>query len=310
MKIKSFIYRQKQRIRYHLAINEVDKQIAEINRYEEKILLTRKGYLIKPLSFILPARKYDYIFSQFDLFISNAKRLNGEYRIKDNYLQFSWDRITVHISTASDLYIINEIFVEKCYHFRIPRNESVSIIDIGMNVGLASLYFASLPFVKDIFSFEPFKPTYNVAAVNLSFNPSLASKILTFDYGLGKKNEILKVPYNSMNPGINTSVGDKSSNVQGSILENIHIKIARNEIERILETRPDGIFMIKMDAEGAEYGIFDNLFELPLDKRIIGIMLEWHKNGPDELEDSLIQNGFNIFSFNLNKKTGFIYAIR
>lgn len=310
MSLKDLIYRQKQRLRYHFAKNDLERQIAEINRFTEQINILGENYLIKPLSLLLPRSRYDFIFNRFDLFISNCQRLNGEYLIRDNYLIFTWDNISIHLENAGELFIINEIFVNKCYQFRLPQHKNVKIIDIGMNVGYAALYFASLPWVKEVFAFEPFKSSIDAANINFSLNPALSPKIHPFNYGLGDKEEVLEAHFNPQNPGINTTTQDHPRLTDAEITETVFLKTARNEIDGILKSNTEERFMIKIDAEGAEYGILRNLFSQKLGEQIVGFMIEWHLKGPTELEDHLLGAGFKIFSFYLKQSTGIIYAYR
>lgn len=310
MKLNSFIYRQKQRIKYRLASDKVTKQIAEINRFEERVKPIKGYYYIKNLSFYLPKDKYDFVFFNFELLIRNSVRLDGQYSLLDGSLIFAWDRYKIKINNAGDLFIINEIFVEKCYYFRLPGNSTVNIIDIGMNVGLASLFFASLPYVQEVFGFEPFKPTYDLAKINFSLNQKWLNGIHTYNYGLGDKAEQLKINYDRNNPGLNTT-SMTNLNIDKSLdSEVVSIKLAIQEINNLLKSCPNDKFIIKLDAEGSEFKILKNLFSQKSDPRIIGIMLEWHSKGSIELENILIKENFKLFSFNSNKRTGLIYGFR
>lgn len=310
MKISSFLYRQRQRFIYHTTKDEIKKQIAEINRFGERIHIQKGSYYIKEIDFKIPNKKFDFIFTQFDLFISNKKRLGGKYIIDDNELLFKWDYHILNINSASVLFIINEILVSKCYQFRLPNEQKVSIIDIGMNVGIASLYFASLPYVNEIFSFEPFNLTFEFALKNLSLNPKLSTKIHPMKYGLGSKAQLIKSFFNNNNLGINSVVQKNQISDGPTFSDILEIKNASKEVNKILNDRPQDNFVIKLDAEGAEYKIIKDLFRHRLNSRIIGIIIEWHKNGPDEIENYLLKEDFKLYSSTLKQNTGLIYAFR
>ena len=179
-----------------------------------------------------------------------------------------------------------------------------------MNVGLASLYFASLPYVEEIYGFEPFKPTFELAVNNLSLNTELALKINIENSGLGKCEKIIEIPYNVDNPGLNKSKTNDDGMEKPDIQERITIKTAINEIDHILTKNPDDDFIIKIDTEGAEYEIIESIFSKKLNERIIGCMIEWQKENPDQIENFLLNADFKLFSFIQNKNTGMVYAFR
>ena len=69
------------------------------------------------------------------------------------------------------------------------------VLDVGMNFGTATLYFANQPNVTRVYSFEPFVPTYEEAVRNMHLNPRLHQKIATHAYGLGFKDERVEALY-------------------------------------------------------------------------------------------------------------------
>ena len=58
------------------------------------------------------------------------------------------------LKNNADEMVFREIFIDECYNISFPC-DSV-LIDIGMNVGYASLFFASNSKIKEIFGYEPF----------------------------------------------------------------------------------------------------------------------------------------------------------
>ena len=83
----------------------------------------------------------------------------------------------IHLSSFSPnlLFTATSVLINNEYNFSI--NEPYVMIDIGYNIGITSLIFAQNENIKQIYGFEPFKPTYNNALENLSQNPLLSSKI-------------------------------------------------------------------------------------------------------------------------------------
>ena len=289
----------------------VDKKIELINRDKEKIINTENEYFLKEADLLIYKKvKFNFVLDRLELLVSNKKKLSGSYKIVNDELYFYFDNKVLLISNVSDIFIINEIFVERCYNFKLPFNESVVIIDIGMNVGLASLFFAEKSQVNKVYAFEPFLPTYELAFKNFELNPNLSKKIKAYNFGLGKKDERISVNYNSEKPGINTTL-NKSPWFENDIYEEIEIKSAIEVIlEIIKEVETSSSIALKIDCEGAEYAIFESLFSQRLPEQIKMIILEWHFQGSDKLEEPLLMNGFKIFSTSLGKDSGLIYATR
>src|SRR5688500_18445198 len=158
MGFKDFLYRQHQRIQYHTCHDLTTKRIAEINRFKKIIESSGEGHRVPVLNVVLPLNEFDFIFqdSTFELFFTLPAKLLGHYQIADNRLFLCFADLKLEITSRSELYIINEVYFERCYHFLLPYNEMVHVIDIGMNVGIASLFFAGLAQVKQVHSYEPF----------------------------------------------------------------------------------------------------------------------------------------------------------
>lgn len=311
MQLRNFLYRQGQRLRYHMANDPIEKRIAEINFHERRITVQSDGYYINSLGLLLPLSGFSFLFHIriFELFLSNASRLSGTYSYENNVLLFSFRGCRIRITGASELFIINEIFVQNCYNFKIPGSGKVGVIDIGMNAGLASLFFASQSNVEKVISFEPFKPTFDKALANFQLNPQLQSKIFPNNIGLGNENTSLNVQYNSDNPGINSvTVGQGVDHAKAN--ETVLLKEARSVINDIILENKDFDFVVKIDTEGAEYPIFESLFADRLNVKIRGFFIEWHTHGPAALEEKLIGEKFSIASLVLNDNTGLIYAFR
>ncbi len=110
-------------------------------------------------------------------------------------------RIEAVLKAFSDLVIFEEIYLKNIYRF-VTGKDTV-LFDIGMNIGLASLFFASKGFIRKVYGFEPIRPTYERALENLSLNgSSLTDKIEGYDYGLGERDDEQTVAYLKDNPGI------------------------------------------------------------------------------------------------------------
>ncbi len=307
--MKEFLYRQKQRLKYHLSSDNVLKRIAEINAYQPKITISQDKYTIDEINLSLPKGKFDFVFGHvaFNYLINNQKALKGAYELVEDTLYFSFGGIKVAITSASELFIINEIYIELCYNFQIPNDGKITVMDIGMNVGLASLFFASLAQVEEVHAFEPFKPTYRQAEVNFALNPQLSSKVKRYNFGLTNGIKTMEVAYNHGNKGINSTTSNKRLSVDTSI-EKVELKDAANCLSSLCKT--DTHIVLKVDTEGGEYEIFESFSKNGFSKNIKVVMIEWHFLGAGKLEKLLTSEGFICFSLKHGMESGLIYAAR
>ncbi len=193
--------------------------------------------------------------------------------------------------------IVEEIFKNEEYNFDIGT-ESV-VIDIGMNIGLASLYFAARDDVKEVYGFEPFKPTFEQAVFNFRINEKYAKKIHPYNYGLGNEDKELILEYYSGAPGRMSTVKSveeiRPSRKNETKKEVVQIKNAAKDISSIVERHKDKKIIIKCDTEGSEKEIFESLDSKGILKNIDMIMLEYHFSYDVPLLDILRRNGFAFF---------------
>lgn len=202
-----------------------------------------------------------------------------------------------HIFEGDGILIVEEIFKNDEYNFDI--GEETVVIDIGMNIGLASLYFASRDDVKAVYGFEPFGPTYEQAMFNFKINEKLASKIYPHNYGLGDKDKELTLEYYSRAPGRMSTVKSideiRHSTKYATKTESVTIKESCKEISAIIEQNKNTKIVIKCDTEGSEKEIFESLDSPGLLKEIDVIMLEYHFSYDRPIVEILKRNGFVYF---------------
>jgi len=229
---------------------------------------------------------------------------NEDLIIEINSLKF-------FVQTEEEIFILKEVFLDGIYNI-IDNGHNV-LIDIGMNVGITSLFLASRG-NKKIFSYEPFKPTFDQALRNFKLNPQFITYIEPSNFGLGEKNETLVVDYfyelkgNMSISGIPQGI-QKNGNKTNQ--ETIIIKDVNEILKPILKSHEGFDFILKIDCEGSEYAIINSLNKENLLTEIKSIMVEWHSKGPEPIVEILSKAGFTIFSFTpLSKSVGMIYAVR
>ena len=257
-------------------------------------------------------QEYFNIF-EFDLSLINfyltsysiTPHRNNSFILRDRETD---KEISVIIDSNHTLQLYREIFIYTPYAF--SSNEDCVVMDVGMNIGFASLFFANKNQVKSVYGYELVTDTFHKSAFNFELNTVLKSKIKPFGFGLGDKNSQLDIPYappGSVGASINDfMILDKMQKKRTTVL----IKDIQNEIVSIFEKHKLPI-ILKLDCEGAEYDIIQRLYELQLFRFIKTIMIEWHIKGPDQIVNKLVSSGFEVFS-NLipaHMPMGFIYGV-
>ncbi|MFK5894848.1 MAG: FkbM family methyltransferase [Pseudomonadota bacterium] len=276
------------------------------------ISINKNQINFKKLELIIDKDKFTYFLAAYEHALLLNKQEKVSFKVVKNKLYICIDNLKFEIQTSEEVFILREIFVECVYNFNTTKPvEDYVVIDIGMNVAIASCYFASKKNISKVISFEPFKPTYNQALTNISLN-QLEKKIEAHNFGLGGHDEVLEVEYS---PEFRGQVGvhgtdSIKSQIKKTQKEKIEIKDASPVLEKVCLDNNNSRFILKIDCEGAEYELIKRV-PVNLLQRTDIIMMEWHIKGPEEIENWLINLGFSFMSFNATSKSiGMIYAIR
>lgn len=258
---------------------------------------------LKNFSLIVQAKNYvinlDEKFSNFK--ISNHK---------EGFLVRFLD-LEVYIESLEEFNILNEVFVNNEYNYNTTENSV--LIDIGTNIGTTSLFFSRLGFIKAIYAFEPIVDTFKQAEYNFRLNKNV-SKIKSFkNVGLGMTNHTDTFLFNKRikgNTGIRGRLSPSYSSNKFVEERQVLIREASCEFEEIFRELNKEKVIVKMDCEGAEYEIIKNLHKSGILNKIDVLLIEWHDQGSNIIEDTLLDSGFYFFSQNLSPITGMIYAFK
>ncbi len=207
---------------------------------------------------------------------------------------------------------LNEVLLRQDYGFSWSSGQYV-VVDIGMNVGFASLTKANDPHVLHVYGFEPIAKTYQLAQRNFSMNPELESKISAFNFGLSDKDEQVEVRFCNNEIMSVSSEGTFDSCFWGEVsTEIIDLRRASEVISDIVRRHPGVPIFLKCDCEGAEFKIFRDLASHGLLDKLSIVVVEWHGQPPDPLVSVLTSAGFACFNqvINVEWKVGMIRAAR
>jgi FkbM family methyltransferase len=216
-----------------------------------------------------------------------------------NNVQFSFLNHPVFFrGIYSDYAMFEQIFIEKQYQLPITINAQ-SIIDLGANVGYASVYFANkFPSAK-ITALEPEKNNHATALTNTK---NYANITLLHGAVWDKSEDINLVDNGLGEAGFMVEKGSGNNIVRGYTVE---------EIMQLMNITT--IDILKIDIEGAEKEIFETNYEnwIPNTKIIIVETHDRYKKGTSKAifntiskyDFSLELSGENLILINNNLVT-------
>ncbi|MEP6582773.1 MAG: FkbM family methyltransferase [Ginsengibacter sp.] len=289
-----------------MAVYNIEKDEYEI--YNDKIHF-------KQLELEIPVSKSGPILERHQNAILLSKKGGFKFFVnEDGELIAGNKNIQIKINDEEELFILSEVFLEGAYNLISPTSKKIALIDVGMNVGITTLFFASKENVDKVFSFEPFEPTYSLALQNIALNKSYADKIVANNFGLAKEKAQIYVPYSSKEKGrmgtkgLPKSEGYIASNVSKQLM---NLKSASEEFSKIEEQVKDHFVICKIDTEGAEYEIIDSLYNANLISIPDIYFIEWHEIKPDDIVSKLKASNYHVIetAFSL-LHSGMIYAIK
>lgn len=255
---------------------------------------------------------FDLLFHSKDYILNLNKKFENLAIInhKDGFM-ISFLDLNIYVESNEEFHILNEIFVRNDYDF-ISSSKAI-VIDIGANIGITSLFFSRFDYVDKIYAFEPVKDTFEQAQYNLSLNAKIHKVECIKNIGLGKnsrKELFLFDKYCKGNTGLRGKSSPSYSNNDNALEREVQIEEAALEINEIIKATKDRKIIVKMDCEGGEYEIVENLYKSEIINQIDVLLLEWHDNGSQVIEEMLINSGFDFFSRSYDSISGMIYAYK
>jgi FkbM family methyltransferase len=199
---------------------------------------------------------------------------------------------TVNFYQWADLsYLIYEIFAQKAYLFS-STNPNPYIIDCGSNIGMATLFFNKLYPNATILAFEPDPQTF--AALQKNIIDNQLTNVTAINKALLDKQGVIEFPqYNGLAgyPGMSLYIQNATQSPQR------FVSIAATQLSHYID-RP--IDLVKIDVEGAEGAIINDLTQAKKLALIHEIIIEYHiRNAPlneslGHIISTLEQNNFDV----------------
>jgi FkbM family methyltransferase len=228
-----------------------------------------------------------------------------------SYFIINIEGLKFKVASLSNMAVLYEIFVQKLYEVGLYNNDVV-VIDIGMNVGVASLYFANNSSVKAVYAYEPFPETYKEALNNFILNPKVSSKIIPFNLGIS--NSTCSRTIALYDSGVLSASTIENNDNYGKVMNkeiSVNMLSIIDLMSKVHIDFPLNKLVLKIDCEGEEYGIFDMLKTTNYLDKVDCILLEWHEKGVESLAAILKSNGFQYFHAPNDKlESGMLYSFR
>ncbi len=227
---------------------------------------------------------------------------------KENGFQVKFSDFQFYVESAEDIFIIKEVFVDGDYGLNTTK--PAIVLDIGMNIGITSIFFSQFNFVHNIYGFEPIPFTYEMAFKNIASNARASAKCELFNYGLSDKNGQNTFHFDSNNKG-KTGI-ESHARGKGKLSKSVEVELKKSSeiINKLIALNPNKSVVVKMDCEGSEYAIFKDLDESGTLAKIDILLIEWHFYGSEALERILLKYNFDCNVRNLSTQSGFIFACR
>lgn len=276
-------------------------------------IITKNKYEFLDENCVYYVSPHDSLHQYLDVIILRSVHYDGEINLEIEFNKTKVKPILINekkfesfFNNRESFYTLKEIFYDKCYDSEIvkPEPNDEVVVDIGANLGFFSLYAHSVG-VKKIYCFEPDPKNF----ITLLENTKNLENVFCNNFAISDRVDILPFCFSEI-----YSSGSHLKKFKD--LTNEHYTHQTNvitiNIEKIFEFfRLDFIDYLKLDCEGAEIDIFENIDSLYLN-RIKKISLEFHSiEIMNTIKKILLSNNFIIEKENFlhnSDSVGMIFA--
>lgn len=208
-----------------------------------------------------------------------------ENSIQESTVQFGGRSIPFHhFNNPLSLKICKEIFEGRTYPQHPVFGEAQVIVDIGANIGAATVFFAANHPRARIFSFEPTPSTFELLARNAASLPQVKS----FPFGLSDQDGECLIYQGNQDSVTNSILKSPEASGPGTRIQ------LRNALEVLQSEKIDRIDILKIDTEGCEVPILQTLRCLLPEVGVV--FLEYHSEKDRLILDSLLAPTHTLFS--------------
>lgn len=269
--------------------------------------------LVKELDLEITRSRHQFIIERLRYLLALRDRADAAFSLNDEAeLVVTMGQLRVIVRTRDNLGVLHEVFVEQVYNIRSA--DPCVVWDIGMNVGYASLYFATRSEVVAVYGYEPFQDTFAACLQNIALNPAAAAVITAVNAGVSDASTVVSREYSAQYQGRMSTLPERPSAVPRDTVmreEQVAVKGAVDVLTSIVEAHPGLDLYAKIDCEGSEYAILSALLDAGKLRCIKAFAIEWHDGDPGALTRQLTSAGFSsIETHHPAGRYGSIYAFR
>jgi len=232
--------------------------------------------------------------------------------ISTSGFQLSVNGLLFNVHSLSNMAVLYEVFIEQIYSVSLLPKDLV-VMDIGMNVGVASQYFANMNQVVAVYGYEPFLETYQEALENIRLNSVLAKKIICNNFGVSNISEQREISFFDSGLLSASTIINSTNNYGKDATKNITVtlKSITEVFDTVINDYPSNPILLKIDCEGEEYVIFEMLSKTSYLQKVSCALIEWHENGADSIITVLKENNFQLLLLpHASENCGMIYAFK
>ena len=141
-------------------------------------------------------------------------------------------------------------------YLELPQEST--ILDIGANIGMFSLSYASMFKKAEIHCFEPVPFIYNYLNQNLKVNPNLSSNVHAHNFGMSScvERKQLSIPVPQQHERYNKELDIRLYSVHGQGKEKFEAQFIPLD-QWVKESQINTLNFIKIDVEGYEYSVLE-----------------------------------------------------
>src|SRR5215211_233929 len=252
---------------------------------QEVWILAQRAWRLVRSPFLPASLKSRAVRTQ--ILLSVRRFLNaGDGKVQARVLDFE---VTAH-SLQLLSYLFQEIFVDGDYFF-VSRKADPFIIDCGSNIGMSILFFKTLYPNAKIIGFEPEESTYALLRKNIGSNGLKGVRV--YQVALGMEDTTTSFFVDPEQPGSLLMSTNKARLPKKEIL------VRQRKLSAFIDREVD---CLKLDVEGAEDAVLQDLVSTGIITRIDQMLVEYHHH-IDKNKDA-----FGAFLGQL-EKSGFGYQI-
>lgn len=215
----------------------------------------------------------------------------------EKYLLTYFNKVELNI-------LLDEIFNKKIYDIELETTTPV-IFDVGAHIGLATIFFKQKYPLARITAFEPNPNTFPLLEENTYFNN--IHNVTLHNVALGKISSKRTLFIDSSNNG-GFSTASFLKNAWDGTQESLGIEVVTEPLSKYINSQID---LVKMDVEGSEQEILEELEESGKIANIKNIIIEFHPTEKQDIESIkaiLQKSGFTIETRE-DKKDKLVYIL-